>query len=337
MPPQHHEADQLLTETVRAVAVAWRNLATYPPDHPLRTGALEAAHRRLAELAELEGRVVLGVARDGLRAGETKLDSPPARRLAQALYDRDVAILRIDAGVQPGELEALLRLLVAEPRGGDPAPLGDRLEAGPHLHLELIDYSAVRVTDELRPPGSPSPAAEPESLWDAILRALVAGQHLAGETDPSAADHLPRVSPGAAPSGAELAAMIGDYLRGAEARARAAAGSTSGAGPGAREGGEGGEGGGGGDAAGSGGSGASGAASVFSVVAFSSCVVSSVTTSSRTGFCCNSCSTSALSSSVGACSNASDCCSCGASTCCSAIFCDKYKPCAIGHEYTACE
>ena len=32
--------------------------------------------------------------------------------------------------------------------------------------------------------------------------------------------------------------------------------------------------------------------------------------SSSTGFCCNSCSTNTLSSSVGACSRASDCCSC---------------------------
>ena len=57
--------------------------------------------------------------------------------------------------------------------------------------------------------------------------------------------------------------------------------------------------------------------------------VSGSAVSSSTGFCCNSCSTSAFSSSVGAWSNASDCWSCGANTSDCVSRCDNCRPCAM--------
>ena len=56
---------------------------------------------------------------------------------------------------------------------------------------------------------------------------------------------------------------------------------------------------------------------------FSSCVVSVTDTSSSIGFCWSSCSTIAFSSSTGACSSASDCWSCGDSTICCDMRCDR--------------
>ena len=166
-----------LLELVRALAIAWKNLAAYPSGHPALVASLGLAHQRLQDLFAANGAVTFGIASDGLVAAQEKLTSSHARDLARALYLREVAVLRLEPGLQPAELESLLRAMSASGAQGDLRPLAEELTDGgvTHVRVESVDFSQVRLTDETR--GGPAPP----SLWDDVLRTILAGHVLSSE------------------------------------------------------------------------------------------------------------------------------------------------------------
>jgi hypothetical protein len=158
-------------EAIRALAVACRAWAAYPPDHPNVTKAVGAAQARVGEMLAAHGSVGVGVGRAHLRVGVWTLDTPQARALAESLYVRQVAVLRMDRGVQPDELRALVRWLagpVAPLEPGTPTVGPPGYPAGRHVHLQPLDYSAVRLTDS-----APAAAAGAVSLADRLLNVLL--------------------------------------------------------------------------------------------------------------------------------------------------------------------
>ena len=167
-----------MLELVRALAIAWKNLAAYPPGHPALAASLVLAHRRLQDLLTATGSAVLGVARDGLVCGQEKVTSSHARDLARALYLREVALLRFEAGVTAAELESLLRSISLDAGRSDAPALSGQLAAAgvTHVGVELVDFSQIRVTDDLTTVVSPTP-----TLWDDLLRAILAGHTLSAE------------------------------------------------------------------------------------------------------------------------------------------------------------
>ncbi len=118
------------------------------------------------------GSVAIGVARAHLRVGVWTLDSPQARALAQALYRRQAAVLRMERGIQPAELRALVQWLagpVVPLEPGSPAAGPPGLPAARHLQLQPLDYSAVRLTDHAE-----EASAQPSvSLTDRLLNVLL--------------------------------------------------------------------------------------------------------------------------------------------------------------------
>ena len=166
------EGRSLVLEAVRALAIACRARAAYPSDHPNVTKAVESAQARVGQMLTAHGSVGIGVGRAHLRVGVWTLDSPQARALAEALYLRQVAVLRIDRGVTPEELRALVQWLagpVVPLEPGTPAVGPPGHPAGHHLQLQPLDYSAVRLTDSVQetpPPGS-------VSLTDRLLNVLL--------------------------------------------------------------------------------------------------------------------------------------------------------------------
>ena len=166
-----------LLELVRALAIAWKNLAAYPSGHPALVASLGLAHQRLQDLFAANGAVTFGIASDGLVAAQEKLTSSHARDLARALYLREVAVLRLEPGLQPAELESLLRAMTASGAQGDLRPLAEELAASgvTHVRVDSLDFSQVRLTDETR--GRPAPP----SLWDDVLRTILAGHVLSSE------------------------------------------------------------------------------------------------------------------------------------------------------------
>jgi hypothetical protein len=162
-----------------------------------RIGAMLAAHASVG----------IGVGRAHLRVGVWTLDSPQARALADTLYLRQVAALRIDRGVQPEELRALVQWLAGpvlplEP--GTPALGPPGYTASRHLLLQPLDYSAVRLTDSV----SETSATGAVSLTDRLLNVLL-------EWGPDAAVWSGEGSGTGPPLPAEVAMIrwLTDYLR----------------------------------------------------------------------------------------------------------------------------
>ena len=169
-------AEQALLEAVAFLVTAWKNLFAYPPGHPVRAAALDSAHVRLTAFMAAWGRLVLGVARDGLLYGEKKIESVNVGAFAEALYRRNAALVYIEEDVAPRDLECLLRLLADAPGGPERAPIGEELRAAgvDRVTITSIDYTRFVMTDRLtvtepRPTGS---------LWDSLIGALLTGKHL---------------------------------------------------------------------------------------------------------------------------------------------------------------
>ena len=165
------EGRSLVLEAIRALAIACRARAAYPSDHPNVTRAVSAAQARVGEMLAVHGSVGVGVGRGQLRVGIWTLETPQARALADALYQRQVAVLRIERGVLPDELRALVQWLAGplvplEPGTATVSPPGG--PPGRHLHLQPLDFSVVRLTDT-----ADAPASEAVSLTDRLLNVLL--------------------------------------------------------------------------------------------------------------------------------------------------------------------
>ena len=172
-------AEQALLEAVAFLVTAWKNLFAYPPGHPARAASLDAAHVRLAAFMATSGRLVLGVARDGLLYGEKKIESINVGAFAEALYRRNAALVYIEEDVAPRDLECLLRLLADAPGGPARATIGEELRAAgvDRVTITSIDYTRLVTTDRLSV-AEPRPAG---SLWDTLIGALLTGKHLTPE------------------------------------------------------------------------------------------------------------------------------------------------------------
>ena len=198
--------DTKVADFVRGLALAWKNLAAYPPGHPALTGSLDSVHARLNDLRGPAGDVVLGIAADGLLYGQTKIDSLYAQKLAHALHVRGVALMRFSPETSAADLEAFLRMVSA----AHPRSLAEELTSAGvlNIHLQHVDYSAVQMTSDLDAPPPPKPEAP--ALWEEILRALMAGRELSAEGK-ALANRMRSVD--------ELAAMIVQTIEGEQPHA----------------------------------------------------------------------------------------------------------------------
>jgi hypothetical protein len=208
-------------ELVRALAIAWKNMAAYPSGHPALVASLGLAHARLQDLLAASGAVTFGIARDGLLASHEKLTSPHARDLAQALYVREVALLRFEPGLQAAELESLLRAMSSGSDSVQRRPLAEELAASgvTHAQVEAVDFSQVRLTEDTG--SEPAPA----SLWDDLLRAILTGHVLSAEG-------RRLVDSGEAAGARGLAWILGEVLRAGGSHVQGAAGGDAAAGGG---------------------------------------------------------------------------------------------------------
>ncbi|HKW94209.1 MAG TPA: hypothetical protein VJX92_20165, partial [Methylomirabilota bacterium] len=170
-----------LLEVVSSLVTAWRNQAAYPAAHPARTSALAAAHGRLGAYLAASSPLIFGIAREGLTSGDQKLRSAHVQAFARTLYRRNAGLLKIEDGVELRELEGFLIALGDAGAGTrERAFLGDEIrEAGiSHITISTIDYSALLTTSEL------GQSASQASLWDELMRALLAERPMTAEGGP---------------------------------------------------------------------------------------------------------------------------------------------------------
>jgi HEAT repeat protein len=196
---------------IPALVTAWRNLSAYPAAHPARAAALRVAHQKLTALLATSAPLTLGVLKDALLHDEKRHDSPHVRALAQALHRLGIATLRLDVGVEPAEIEALLRGLGDARDPTFRASLPDALrDAGvTRIAVTQLDYASLAVVDgaEVRP-------RETANLFEEIVRSLAAGRELAADgIDPTASGRSARAiaellaRAAAAPAGEGAAAL----------------------------------------------------------------------------------------------------------------------------------
>lgn len=162
---------------VRTLALAWKNVVSYPPGHPALTASLDAANRSLQALRGPAGEVTLGIAADALVYGDMKIDANAAQKFAQALFTRGVALIRFSVDTEERDLDTFLRVLARGARTGEKRSLADDLTAEGlvNINATAIHYGAVHVTDTLS-----GPVEEPErSVWEEILRALLENRNFA--------------------------------------------------------------------------------------------------------------------------------------------------------------
>ncbi len=165
------EGRSLVLEAIRALAIACRARAAYPAVHPTVTQAVSAAQASVGKMLASHGSVGIGVGRAHLRVGVWTLDTTQARALAQALYLRQVAALRIERGVQAEEIRALVQWLAGPAVPLEPGTYPVSVPESPptrHLRLQPLDYSAVRLTDRAQAAG-----AGPVALTDRLLNVLL--------------------------------------------------------------------------------------------------------------------------------------------------------------------
>ena len=164
-------------EFIRALALAWKNLAAYPPGHPALVSSLARVEGCLRDLRGPAGEAVFGIASDGLFYGDLKIDVTAAQKFAHALFSRGVAVLRFSAETTPADIEAFIRVLQAGVRDEDRVPLGDALTAAGiiNINAQAVHYETVQVTDNLE-----RREQEPKGpVWDEILRALLENRQFA--------------------------------------------------------------------------------------------------------------------------------------------------------------
>ena len=196
-----------VVEFVRALALGWKNLAAYPPGHPVLANSLNLIHDRLAELRGPAGELTLGVARDGILFGTEKIDSTYAQKFGNALYTRGVALLRFDTTTDVAAIETFLRLLGGTNAPDQKEPIWQELTSRGVLsiHLQPVDYSDVKVSDDL---DADRPKTVSEELWDDILRAILEGHELTSEGQRLLNQKIKSTS--------ELAGLILQYVKEAE-------------------------------------------------------------------------------------------------------------------------
>ncbi len=164
--------------------------------------SLEAIEQRLNELRGPAPEIVFGIAADGLMYADEKIESLYAQKFAYALYTRGVALLRLE-NPTPRDIETFLRILGVG--GADQrTPIWEELTGAEvmSIHLQPVDYSTVQMTSSLD--DEAPKRREPGSLWEEILRALLAGRELAPEAQRLLAEGVKSVD--------ELSALILKYV-----------------------------------------------------------------------------------------------------------------------------
>ncbi len=183
---------------IRWLAIARKHLAAYPSGHPALATAFRKAHEQLKEFLGSGGPLRLSVLRQGLLWEDQKVASAQALDLAQALYRRDVAILEIDAAIDPRELEALLRVMSTDPRRTGETSLAELLAAQEvrHARLGMVNFESIRLTSRVQ---DHFESEEKTRLgWGSLIGSLQ-----------SARDGSPEAGPAAGEVGAEeVAAFI---------------------------------------------------------------------------------------------------------------------------------
>jgi hypothetical protein len=148
-PPLAREFIRFLLE----LSVGVHRHAIYPPGHPSLEPVAEEATSRLTELLSDRPVLRIGVARQELLAegGASDPRQPVLADLARRLHYQQIAGISFTAGVEPGEVEALLATL-GRAQEADAVPLGlldaEDLPTWPHVRIHPLGVDRLLQGEE---------------------------------------------------------------------------------------------------------------------------------------------------------------------------------------------
>ncbi|MBK5275525.1 MAG: HEAT repeat domain-containing protein [Desulfuromonadales bacterium] len=102
-----------LSALIVELNISRRNFNSYPKGHPLIVASFQKVFFHYERLLEARDQVTLGFAKDTLMVGETSLDKANIvfRDFARVLFEHRIALLTLQSGLTPRELENFYKIL----------------------------------------------------------------------------------------------------------------------------------------------------------------------------------------------------------------------------------
>lgn len=184
---------RLLSEFVYALNIARRQVAVYPPGHPLITHAAEKLIALLEKLLEFRQEVTIGIAHHTLLIDNKQLDpaNPVYHDFAENLFNARVASLTVHKAATVDDVRLFFETLACPSdrvaaEGGLRALLHSSGVRG--FTVQEIDYRAFHATEveTLSPPSVSGLNEESAVLWKAFTSGMVSGT-----IDPNGVRRLP--------------------------------------------------------------------------------------------------------------------------------------------------
>lgn len=169
-----------MLQLARALMVATRNWAMYPPEHP----TVQQAVARFADVVKeitAGGAFAIGVTPETLLvdAGPADNKLPAIADAAAYLHDRDILQMGFLGDVPLEALHSLLRVFTLDAverreRGG-PAQMW-LAEGHPSIVIEQVDYRRVLEREQGGTGGDLPDSAKRDDVWKSIVTSIVGGQ-----------------------------------------------------------------------------------------------------------------------------------------------------------------
>ncbi len=196
MPSGNLDLDtRQLSEFIYALNIARKQVAAYPPGHPMILSAAEKLLALKEKLLEFRPELTIGIARDTLLIDDKQLDprNPVYRDLAVSLFGARVASLTVMAGSTVDDVRIFFEIMAypterISAAGGLSALLSSSGVRG--FKAKEIDYRSFHATevDSLSAPSISGVNEESAVLWKAFVGGVVSGT-----IDPDGVRHLPQV------------------------------------------------------------------------------------------------------------------------------------------------
>jgi HEAT repeats len=144
---------RLIDKAVVDLHIARRIVLIYPATHDQVKQSLTRAYKSLCAVLARQPSLTLTVQKDGLAAGGQSVASTPTvlADLAAVLKQYQIGALTLSQGLQPQELVGLLKLITTDREKilaqGGIAGVAAKM-ALPHIRLQTVDYSKLRLTEE---------------------------------------------------------------------------------------------------------------------------------------------------------------------------------------------
>lgn len=205
------ERDDAISDVIRELNIARKNISMYPPSHRQVQTSLERAHGMLQQSLE-ESDLVFAAAKDRLLLDDHELDPKNNffREFAATLNQCEIAGITFSPGLELAELFTCLELLSLNPeeiesRGGIHKALSQK-NGVKHIRIQTIDYSKVHYTEENEIDSEEKATHSTDAdVWQNFVRHLVTGADDRGSDPDEVIRDFSRLAVD------ELATLINEY------------------------------------------------------------------------------------------------------------------------------